>query len=94
MEQRFRPVQKAGGQVVTGKLEGNLRGVMNGQFRPGQQVLVHQNGTIGFALVAEVRPDGQVQGHGFLVDRQGLNKVVDRLVGVIGKQKLKPFPDR
>ena len=49
---------------------------------------MNQNGPVGLALVAEMGADREVQAHRFLVHSQRLNEVLNRLIGIVGEQKL------
>ena len=47
-----------------------------------------QYGAIGFALVTEMAANGEVETDSILVDRKGLDEILNRLVGVVREQEL------
>src|SRR5690554_8126112 len=71
-----------------------MGGVACRQLRTGKQVLVYQNRPVSLALVAEVAAYREVKADCVPVNSQGLNEVFDRLVRIVGKEKLQTIPNR
>src|SRR5690554_7816359 len=94
MKQRLGPIKETGVQVIHGQLKGSLGGVACRQLRTGKQVLVYQNRPVSLSLVAEVAAYREVKADGVPVNSQGLNEVFDRLVRIVGKEKLQTIPNR
>src|SRR5690606_38901245 len=59
-----------------------------------QQILVYQSSPICLTFVSKMTTNRQVKADSIFVDRQGLNEVLNRLVGIISKQKLQAILHR
>ena len=55
---------------------------------------MNQYGSVRFALVAKMAAYREVQADGVLVNSKGLYEVLDRLVGIIGKEELEAIFNR
>jgi hypothetical protein len=54
---------------------------------------VNQDGSIGLTFIAKMTTNRKMKTYRIFINRKGLNKVVDSLIGVVREQKLQPILD-